>query len=544
MTDAQPTEKRKRRRGAKARLVAQESRQNDVSVKKKIEADISTSASKPQAQTPSGNQNTNATKDKNQKKKRAPKKGEPGFLTPTQMRNARKRRAKQKKRENVNADGSTCNEEKPKKKKKKQSQGKSEDPSSRYINDPRSAPLVKKAKNFFGGLDIGFQVYIGELTGWRTVSKLPVRSAQDNAKSCIIGLFKPGSHTIVNVPNCSAHHPSINKAIAFLQIECETMEVAHFNESDGKGNLRYVCLNVERRTGEIQLTLVWNSAPYKNEECEGKDLLDKFTKHLISKAASLKLHSLWVHFNGLWKHADNIFDYGSSSDDTNLWKHLYGPKHIIETLDLAQCRTPDVVKLHFPPNVFRQANLDAFTKIVAAVRKYVLTYNDKRSEKELPSCIELYGGVGTIGLHLCDLFSSFVSSDENPYNKLCFENAVKSLSAANRKKCTYIPKNATDVIKDTDILPKSEIIVVDPPRKGLDDFVTQSLINAAGNDSGPELLVYISCGFDAFIRDCNQLTASGCWKLEGAEGHLLFPGSDAIETLAFFRRIHSEVTLF
>ena len=50
-----------------------------------------------------------------------------------------------------------------------------------------------------------------------------------------------------------------------------------------------------------------------------------------------------------------------------------------------------------------------------------------------------------------------------------------------------------------------------------------------------QLLVYVRCGFKAFRRDCDVLVKGG-WTLEHAEGHVLFPGSDAIETLAFFVR--------
>lgn len=185
--------------------------------------------------------------------------------------------------------------------------------------------------------------------------------------------------------------------------------------------------------------------------------------------------------------------------------------------------------------MFGQANIDAFTNIVATIRQYIQAYNKKKDCDKLPTCVELYGGVGTIGLNLCDLFSKFVSSDENPYNKRCFEKTCSSLSETLSKKCTYISKNATNVIKEANVLSKEcEIIIVDPPRKGLDPYVTESFIDASTKDDGPKLLVYVSCGFDAFTRDCNALLESGKWKLVKAEGHLLFPGADAIETLAFF----------
>ena len=79
---------------------------------------------------------------------------------------------------------------------------------------------------------------------------------------------------------------------------------------------------------------------------------------------------------------------------------------------------------------------------------------------------------------------------------------------------------------------KSNVLIVDPPRKGLEDEVVEYLCNEGYKKL--KLMVYVSCGFQAFQRDCDALMKSGKWKLEFAEGYLLFPGSDAIETLAFF----------
>jgi tRNA/tmRNA/rRNA uracil-C5-methylase (TrmA/RlmC/RlmD family) len=530
MDNALQPEKPKRRRGAKARAQDEKATPSheSKSLKRKIEE-----ALKPKDSNDGG---THEKKTKRKKNQKPPKEGEPGFMTKTQMRNARKRRSKKNDQEvpETTIPTATGNSKKKSKSKRK---GKNNDPSLRYIEDPKSAPLAKKAKAYFEEKKIPFEVYLSKLTGWRTVSKLPVRRATDDDNSCIIGLFKPGSHTIVKVPDCVAHHPSINKTITFLEKECDKFNIEPFNESDGKGVLRYVCLNVERSTGKVQMTLVWNAPPYKDgEESEGRDALDKFTRHLVSQADSIQLHSLWVHFNAQWKHADNIFDFGSKDGGENLWKHIHGPKYITESLSFPECPTPETVNLCFPPNVFRQANLDAFAGIISSIRKYIHSYNEQRSEMILPACVELYGGVGTIGLNLCDQFSNFVSSDENPHNKACFETACASLSAETRGKCSYVPKNATDVISEANILAKDcEVIIVDPPRKGLDQFVTQSFIDATQRIDGPKLLVYVSCGFDAFMRDCDALVNSGKWKLDKAEGHLLFPGADAIETLAFFR---------
>lgn len=81
-------------------------------------------------------------------------------------------------------------------------------------------------------------------------------------------------------------------------------------------------------------------------------------------------------------------------------------------------------------------------------------------------------------------------------------------------------------------LSEADLVIVDPPRKGLDSQVVKALCKTETIQN----LVYVSCGFDAFTRDFQYLTSKGKWKLQHAEGHVLFPGSDAIETLAIFGR--------
>lgn len=512
------SEKKKRRRGAKNR--------EQVPVKDLFSDVIHASRGTPLVGSTSNTIISQSNKKK-RKKGPPPKPGEPGYMSASQLRNARKRRAKQQSK--VLSDP---NLDKIKKFQKKRAKNYDYDPSTRYLNDPLSCPLIEKAKNYFYKMNKEFRLHLGDLSGWRTVSKLPVRRVDGK---CTIGLFRPNSHNIVSVPDCQAHHSSINEAMKMLQNLCDKLLIDPYDETSGSGYFRYVCLNIERVTGKVQLTIVWNSAPYKDiDDIEGKKQLDKLSKSIVEQKEYIKLHSLWIHFNSQWKHADNIFDFGSACGDS-LWSLVHGPHHVVERLDLSCCKFAPIfspVDLHFPPNVFRQANLDAFSKIVVAIRDYVASYNTKNFEDSLPTCVELYGGVGTIGLNMIDLFKNFVSSDENPHNKFCFEKSV-GLLKDHKSKCKYIPKNATDVIKQEKILDKNcDIIIVDPPRKGLDEFVC----HAISEKDGPQLLVYVSCGFDAFIRDCDYLLKSDCWILDHAEGHVLFPGSDALETLAFFRR--------
>ena len=186
--------------------------------------------------------------------------------------------------------------------------------------------------------------------------------------------------------------------------------------------------------------------------------------------------------------------------------------------------------------MFRQANLTAFADIVDAIRSHILSSNP---QKRRLRCLELYGGVGTIGLHLADLCHSLVCSDENPYNKSCFEASAATLKQQLQQQngndvpsIRYEPKSAAQMVA-SGALQETDLVIVDPPRKGLEASVSAALATAG---IGPQQLIYVSCGFDAFQRDYQILCHGGQWRLQHAQGHVLFPGSNAIETLAFFVR--------
>ena len=91
-------------------------------------------------------------------------------------------------------------------------------------------------------------------------------------------------------------------------------------------------------------------------------------------------------------------------------------------------------------------------------------------------------------------------------------------------------KTEVSAVAESGALRRAQLCIVDPPRKGLDHEVLTAL-----GKRGPTRLIYVSCGFPAFKRDCLDLLRKK-WRLVHAEGHVLFPGADHVETLAVFDR--------
>ena len=451
------------------------------------------------------------TKKKGEKRKLVP--GDDGYKSATQLRNERKRRALKKGGPDA-IDGAATSPA---------------DPSLQYLSNPVKAPIVRRAVQFFREQAVDFPVVIGPTRGWRTVSKLAVRSTGTD-KKLSIGLFQPKTHRLIpGSGSTPVHHTSINKAVQQIQSIARSCSVAPYDETTGQGDLRNVAINVERSTGKVQVTIIWKG---NSGDKDQHRKAHEFASQLVANMKKL-LHSLWIHFNSSWKHDNAIISH------TGSWEHVYGAEHVVEYLGLAEegerpstlpdSRSLPRVPLHFPPFVFRQANIDAFGKIVGKIREAL-----SQETKELKHCVELYGGVGTIGLSIADLFEAFVSSDENPHNKACFDRSVECMDTASMQSkgsISYESASAESMVAKG-CLDQADFVIVDPPRKGLD----RSVVDGLCNHHRPRHLVYVSCGFDAFVRDHQALVQTGRWKLVQAEGHILFPGSDAIETLAFFRR--------
>ncbi len=129
--------------------------------------------------------------------------------------------------------------------------------------------------------------------------------------------------------------------------------------------------------------------------------------------------------------------------------------------------------------------------------------------------LELYAGVGAIGLTLHAKARQITLIENNPYAHLSYQQTPKP----------NIVYHCIDA-KEADFS-NHDLTIVDPPRKGLDPQVLNKI-------ASPQL-IYISCAFSTFKRDCETLISRG-YKLQKAAGYLLFPGTNHVETLVVLNK--------
>jgi 23S rRNA (uracil1939-C5)-methyltransferase len=141
--------------------------------------------------------------------------------------------------------------------------------------------------------------------------------------------------------------------------------------------------------------------------------------------------------------------------------------------------------------------------------------------------LDAYCGVGTLTLPLAKKSKFVIGID---VQRSAIEHAKMN---ATMNEITNIEWNIGSVEA---LLPslaaRPDVVVLDPPRKGCDGIVIQSLI-----DRPASRIVYMSCNPATLARDLKMLCDSGKYKLGKIQPADFFPQTSHVETVAFLTLI-------
>jgi tRNA/tmRNA/rRNA uracil-C5-methylase (TrmA/RlmC/RlmD family) len=332
-------------------------------------------------------------------------------------------------------------------------------------------------------------VLSGRHEGFRHRSRLAIRGRVGSPK---IGLFELGTHHVVHVPNCVVHHPLINRVASVVRRAIVDTKLTSYSDLAHQGLARYLQVVIERSSQSAQVVLVGNSAtPEPFASCF----------ELIRDRLAGDLHSLW--FNSNVERTNTIL-----GPDFHLW---HGPPAVIERFGGAA--------IHYPPGAFGQSNLDIAEQMVAHVRGEI---------PEGSRVAEFYAGVGAFGLSVLDRVSELRINEVGPQSLLGLESGLAALAPADRSMISVTPGPAGSA---RDIALDANVVIVDPPRKGLDPDLAEFL-----SEQPPDRLLYISCGINSFLQDAARLTSTGRMRLAALTSFNLVPFTEHVETVARFER--------
>lgn len=174
-------------------------------------------------------------------------------------------------------------------------------------------------------------------------------------------------------------------------------------------------------------------------------------------------------------------------------------------------------KYKISKNSFFQVNQVITEKIYNEIRSNIEKINPK-------NVLDLYCGTGTIGIYIADLVKNVIGI-EVIKDAVLDANFNKELN--NIDNISFILGKVEDKIKD--IKDNIDLIIVDPPRSGLDKKVIPVI-----NKLKAKNIIYVSCNPITLVRDLKLLKDN--YNIEYIKPYDMFPNTYHVESISVLER--------
>ena len=353
--------------------------------------------------------------------------------------------------------------------------------------------------------DYQFEGILGSPVQWGYRNKMEF-SFGDEFKDgpLALGMHKKNSfHDIVTVDNCKIVDRDYNIILRCVLDYCVKKELPFYHKLRHEGYVRHLLVRRTTKTKELLVALVTTS----DAEMEKKADLMSLVEEIKALDLSAKLCGV-IHIinDGL---ADVV-----QSDETRV---LYGQEYVYEEL----------LGLKFKISVFSffQTNSLGAEVLYSKAREYIGETKDKL-------IFDLYSGTGTIAQILAPVAKKVVGVE---IIEEAVEAAKVNASLNNLDNCEFIAGDVLKVIDD--LQDKPDLIVLDPPRDGINPKALQKII-----DFGVDRMVYISCKPTSLARDLEMLQEQG-YKVVKAAAIDQFPNTNHVETVVLLSQQKPDDTI-
>ena len=332
----------------------------------------------------------------------------------------------------------------------------------------------------FGGV-LAHDSSVGIDPSYRNKAVFPI-VPHKNKNGFATGMFAARSHNIVEVENCLIQHRAHVGVLEVLKKHMLEFKIPAYDETLHKGLMRFVML---RTSGEeVMVVLVVNGTKITGEP------------KLASALSDIGVSTVLVSNNT--GRGNTIL--GSE------YRKLTGSGHITETIG--------EINYRISPSTFLQVNN------LQAKKLYDIAIKQAELEKHM-TVVDAHVGAGGVLLQAAGLVKKAVGID-------IVESAIKDarenakLNGINNTE--FVCDAAEDVLPEVLATHKPEVVFLDPPRKGCEVKLLESIISAK-----TKKIVYISCDPATLSRDVKFLCENG-YALIKAEPVDMFPFTGKVET--------------
>jgi 23S rRNA (uracil1939-C5)-methyltransferase len=332
---------------------------------------------------------------------------------------------------------------------------------------------------------------IGMDEPWKYRNKAQFPAGMVSGKP-VLGFYMSRSHNLIEIKDCPIQHDINEKVTALVHKFIQTYNIPVYQEENHKGIIRHVVTRVGFHSNQLMVIIVTNGELPRKKE-------------LVS-----------ILREGLPAVTSIVQNYQTARTNVVLGRKnvtLWGSDYIMDSIgDL---------KFKISPLSFYQVNPVQTEKLYALAMDFTaLTGNEK--------VIDAYCGIGTISLFLARKAAKVYGVEIIPQ---AIEDAKENARINGVENAEFLVGESETVIPRLAKLGvKADVVVVDPPRKGCDEKLLETIVDIA-----PDRMAYVSCNPATLARDLKYMVENG-FKVEKVQPVDMFPQGYHVECVIGMQR--------
>lgn len=322
---------------------------------------------------------------------------------------------------------------------------------------------------------------------YRNKTQVPVRS---NKKKMETGLFENRSHHLIPVDNFKINLTGIDEVVSGVRDILVEFNEKPYDDKTHTGNVRSIVVRKGYHTQEVMVIIVTRS------------------KSLFPQSKIIP--AITERFPEVVSIVHNINPEKTSEHLGRTSKAIYG-KDTYEEVILGN-------KFDVSASSFLQVNTSQSEVLYQTLIETLKLTGDE-------VVLDAYCGLGTISLSLADKVKQVVgievvSEAVDVARQMAEENQIKNVE--------FVSGRVEDSLST--LKQGFDVIIVDPPRKGLETEVTQEIIKR-----NPQKIAYVSCNPATLARDLRMFVDAG-YNVLSIQPVDMFPQTVHVETVVLLQK--------
>ncbi|WP_068469125.1 23S rRNA (uracil(1939)-C(5))-methyltransferase RlmD [Candidatus Protochlamydia phocaeensis] len=348
---------------------------------------------------------------------------------------------------------------------------------------------------------------------WQYRNKMELTFSSDKAQNRYLGLILYGTRGhVFEMQECHLVNPWFVEAVKAVRQWWEESGLDAYHAGRDTGSLRTLTIREGQRTGDRLIMLTVSGNPSFALQKRHLESFVAVLRQAIEPADSSQRLSIFLRIQQIGKGRPTSF----------YEMLLYGPDHIREIIHLQLNDQSHALQFRVSPSAFFQPN----------TRQAEQLYNCALKMADLsPDSLvyDLYCGTGTLGVCCAKWAKEVIGIELNPESVLDARENIKTNGLSNMTvRSGDVGHSLAALLQEKKQRP--DIVLVDPPRVGLDPRAIQHLLEL----QAPKL-IYVSCNPATQAANLGDLLAGG-YRLKEVQPVDQFPQTVHVENIIVLTR--------